>query len=344
METNYKLISVNDIIAIVLRRRWFIIIPFFLAILFGVALAVTLPKIYQAETLILVEPQRVPSSYVQSLVSSDIETRINTISQQIMSRTSLEKIINDFGLFNSPEDRKLFIEDKLEIMRKKISVHVTRARAGTNAFSITFKDKNPDKVANVVNALATYFIDENLKVREAQAVGTSDFLEDELSTMRDRLEYLEERLKSFREKNMGELPEQLETNLRMLDRLQTQLTEQQTLLREAKSRLAALTRQQDQGQESVVIYPTTGGAVVTQDGQSLADLRRQLNSYRGRYTEEHPDVVRVKKLIEEMERKQAKTIETARNNTEGAAVEDTQSLSAEILAQIAEARGGNKKP
>jgi uncharacterized protein involved in exopolysaccharide biosynthesis len=100
---------------------------------------------------------------------------------------------------------------------------------------------------NVTNTLASYFIDENLKVREAQAIGTSDFLEAELVSMRRRLEEQERALEAYRTSNMGELPEQLETNLRILDRLQEQLTERQEGLRDARSRLAMLRNQASAG-------------------------------------------------------------------------------------------------
>ena len=92
---------------------------------------------------------------------------------------------------------------------------------------------------NITNTLATFFIDENLKARGSQAIGTSDFLETELASMRHKLEQKEKALEAFRTSNMGELPEQLETNLRSLDRLQEQLTSQQESLRDARSRLAA---------------------------------------------------------------------------------------------------------
>ena len=92
----------------------------------------------------------------------------------------------------------------------------------------------------VANGLATFFIDENLKSREGMAVGTSDFLDSELESMRKRLEEQEQLLKKFREKNMGELPEQLDSNLRILDSLKTQLTQKEDSLRSARVSLAAL--------------------------------------------------------------------------------------------------------
>jgi uncharacterized protein involved in exopolysaccharide biosynthesis len=112
------------------------------------------------------------------------------------------------------------MEDKIASMRRRIHVDVTRSRRrGTESFSISFRGKDPVKIVQVVNTLATHFIDENLKVREAQAIGTSEFLDGELNSMRQKLEAVEEEMKKYRKKYMGELPEQLETNLRVLDRL-----------------------------------------------------------------------------------------------------------------------------
>ena len=86
----------REIIEIIIRRRWCIIISFCLSMIVGIYLVFTLPKIYSAQTLILVQPQRVPESYVQSVVSTDFDSRIRTLSQQILSRSNLEKIIKDF--------------------------------------------------------------------------------------------------------------------------------------------------------------------------------------------------------------------------------------------------------
>lgn len=102
-------IKPEDIIEIILRRRWFIIIPFCLSIIAGIYLSFTLPKIYRASTLIVVQAQRVPSGYVRSVISAGIESRINMISQQIMSRTNLENIIDQFKLFSEPKHEKMLI-------------------------------------------------------------------------------------------------------------------------------------------------------------------------------------------------------------------------------------------
>lgn len=301
-----KAIKPEEIIEIVLRRRWFILIPLTISMLIGTYLILTLPRIYGASTLILVQPQRVPSNYVQSVVSVGIESRISTISQQIMSRTNIEKIIGQFKFFQEPESAKMYIEDKIENIRKRISVNVTKARSGADAFSISFKDKDPDRVMRVANTLATFFIDENLKLREAQAIGTSNFLEDELKNMEKRLQELEIALKDYRQKYMGELPEQLQTNLTILDRLQFQLNEKQKSLRDAKNMLIALEKQisEMQNQQNDLSGFNTENMFEFEEEDSmipieLEQLQKKLETLETKYTDRHPDVARIKKIIAE---------------------------------------------
>ena len=287
-------IQIEHYISLALKHRWFIIIPFCISMLVGICMAFTLPKIYSSQTLILVEPQRVPTNYVQSIVSTDIESRISTISQQIMSRTNIEKIINEYNLFDDPKYDNMYSEDKLEVVRKQITVSVTRAR-GADAFSVAFQGKDPQKVMNVANALASYFIDENLKVREAQAIGTSDFLENERNAMLKRLEEVEKALQDYRTQHMGELPEQLESNLSILGRLQEQLNQREERLSNAQYRLTLL---RDQNVSTSTSGGATAGPGETSD---LEQLRNQLKILQAKYTDKHPDVVKTKKLIADIE-------------------------------------------
>lgn len=297
-------IKPEDIIEIVLRRRWFIIIPFCLSIIAGIYLSFTLPKIYRASTLILVQAQRVPTNYVRSVISAGIESRINMISQQIMSRTNLENIIDQFKLFSEPEHEKMYMEDKIEDIRKRISVNI-RSRRGADAFEVSFEDTDPERVMRVTNTLATYFIDENLKVREAQAIGTTDFLDDELNNIKTQLEKHEETLLIYRKKFMGELPEQLETNLRILDRQQEQLIEKQKNLRNVKNMLIAFEKQMSElqnMQNDVSMFSTDGLVEFETEGSTSVDqLGEQLSILKTRYTDKHPDVMRLKRMIAELE-------------------------------------------
>ena len=317
MQKIAKEIKPEDIIEIILRRRWWIIIPFILCIVVGICLALMLPKMYQAETLVLIQPQKVPTDYVQPVVTEDTDSRLEAISRQILSRSNLERIMQDFNLYTGPEYETMYMEDKVADLKERISVELIRReipgyRGITNAyaFAISFEGRDPEKVMKVTNALASYFMDENMRIREAEAVGTSDFLEGELYSIRQELAANEEKQKEYREKYMGELPEQLASNMSMLTRLEEQLKVKQTNLLDAKNKLAMIMNQISEG-----AFLFGQGAVVTGDGRILSDVQqsisleqaREMLSYlQTRYTDNHPDIIRIKKIISDLEQKNKK--------------------------------------
>jgi polysaccharide chain length determinant protein (PEP-CTERM system associated) len=294
-------LDIGYILRVILRRRWLILVPLLLCTAGGIFYAVKVPKVYEARTLILIDPQRVPQDYVRSLDTTSVENRVNTIQQQILSRTNLEKIIEDFKLFSGPEEQKLYFEEKIAQLRKRISVEVTRAsrNAVADSFTISFKGGEPRTVMQITNAIATSFINENLKVREAQAVGTSDFLAEELKAMRGRLEALEAQIKEFRGRYMGELPEQLQSNLKILESMQQQLVDRRQSLREEKASLEDTDRQiaAYRGGDSGVGLNMEKEAV----RKDLEAARKLLSELQAKFTESHPDVVGTKRLIADKE-------------------------------------------
>jgi polysaccharide chain length determinant protein (PEP-CTERM system associated) len=288
---------------LVFKHRWLIIIPFCVAMIVGIYLAITLPKIYEASTLILVEPQSVPNTLVQEIVTTDIELRIATIQEQILSRTNLEKIIEQFNPFLIPVDGIGIIENKVASIRERIRVDLSRSRRGPNIFSIAFQDRNPETAMKIANGLATLFIDENLKIRETQALGTSDFLEEELETMRKRLVKVEGQLRAYRERHRGELPEQLESNLRILENLQQQLNERQERLSEEKNRLIAIENQIQTRKELLTTSISAPSDADTDETLTLEQLKNRLVDLETNYTDQHPDVIRLRSKIAMLEAK-----------------------------------------
>ena len=312
-----KEIKLEDIVEIILRRRWWIIVPFCLCVIVGIILGLTLPKYYQAETLVLIQPQKVPTDYVQPVVTTDIDSRLEAFSREILSRSNLEKIMKKFNMYTEPKYQAFFVEDKIADMRKRISVDLLRrgipgmpARYGgvgsAYAFTISFKGKDPEKVMDVTNALASYFINQNIRFRENEAVGTNDFLRGELNSIREELVAKEKELKNYREKYMGELPEQLGSNLNMLTRLQVQLKGKQSNLIDAQNKLAML---KDQIKQGALLFGQ--GVTVTNDGRittdfdkpvSLEQAKAMLSYLETRYTSKHPDIIRIKKIISDLEK------------------------------------------
>jgi polysaccharide chain length determinant protein (PEP-CTERM system associated) len=301
---------------LVKKKRWLLIIPFCLAMSAGIFLAFILPPIYEANTMILVEPQRVPKNYVQSVVTQDIGSRISSISQQILSRTNLENIIKEFHLFSGPEHEELFLEDKLKNLRERININVSKGQSGHDTFSISFRGREPNVTMKVTNTLASFFINENLKVRESQASGTSSFLQDELVSTRKRLQKIEETLQDYRKKHQGELPEELQSNLAIFTRLQAQLIEKQKNLRETKAMLRSNEQLISEMPPSLINDPPS----TTQSDSELeyrnsghsgqmVELKEELVNLRSRYTERHPDVIRLKNNIAQLEMQTGKESE-----------------------------------
>ncbi len=298
----------EQILEIAIRRRWFIIVPLSIFLTLGFLYTLTSNQIYEASTTILIQPQRVPSDYVQSIVTTDIAQRINTISQQILSRTNLEKIINEFGLYQGQEE--MFQEDKVTSMRKRVVVTQNSSRRqGTEAFTVSFTGSNPENVKNVANELASFFMNENLKARESQAIGTSEFLESELEKIKKKLEDREHALAVYRSKHLGGLPDELETNLRTLDRLQLQHTDALNALRDTQNAAALLKSQisriREMAQNNTNATIQQDGTIVESSNLSITEQqyeveKRQLDDLLLKYTKKHPEVIRLTKSVEKL--------------------------------------------
>jgi polysaccharide chain length determinant protein (PEP-CTERM system associated) len=297
---------------IVIRRMWWIIIPFLVTLLAGLTYAMVATKIYQAQTLILVVPQKVPENYVRSIVHLSMEERLRTIKQQVTSRTNLERIISRFKLYRDAPKAKLVLEEKVDLVRKRIGVRVARG----SAFTISFLDEDPRIARDVTNDLASNFISENLRIREDQAVGTSDFLADELESVRKRLEEKEELLKNYQQKYMGAMPRQLSTNLSILGRLQNQLEQLNSNLRAAEERKLVIQQQianaemMEKEMEQRIIHDSLVETdMLGTDSRELISLREKLASLESRYTANHPDVKRLKGIIAKIEAEESELVE-----------------------------------
>jgi succinoglycan biosynthesis transport protein ExoP len=252
--------------------------------------------------MIQVNPQKVPEKYVQSTVSTDITDRLQNISQEILSRTRLQKIIDQFGLYRD-HPNGMTQEDIIEMMRKDIVVKVEEDGSNPNrqktsaAFKISYTGKDPALVQQVTRQIASLFIEENLKVREQQAEGTSEFITGELEKARKALQFQEDRIKAFKGRYMGSLPEQQTANLAVLGQMQGML----------QANNDAITRLQQQKTylDSVLEAMDKTKAPSTKSGlQGELDARRaELVAAEQKYTPDHPDVKRLRGEVKALEAK-----------------------------------------
>ena len=294
----------EDILAIAWRRLWFILLPA-ATVAAGVALySWYLPDRYRSDTLIMVVPQRVPESYVRPTVTARIEDRLQTISQQILSRTRLERIIQDLNLYGE-ERRTDVMEDVVEKMRKDISVQVVKG----DAFRVLYVGENPRTVMNVTERLASLFIEENLRDREVLAEGTNQFIEAQLDDARKRLIEHEKKLEAFRRQYAGQLPSQLESNLQVLQNTQMQIQSVVESLNRDRDRRLTLERMvaelsSPQAEPQLTATATIeNGAVGGSASQQLEAARGLLRQLGLRLKPEHPDMVRLRRAISELEKK-----------------------------------------
>ena len=218
-----KLQTVNDYLALIVRRRWWVIIP--TVALSGIVILITLlfPKFYVSRTMLLLQPRDMPQDFVMDLIGGDTSERLSAIEQTILSRTNLLKIINEYEN-RLPEYRALNDERKVSKLKKRITIEFSTAqrRSSTSPTSIqiAYRDKTPDLAQKIAARIAFFFIEEDNRTRESKVFGTTEFLEGELNKVTKQLQQAEDKLKALKQRYRYELPTEMDTNQRALDRLQ----------------------------------------------------------------------------------------------------------------------------
>src|SRR5262249_3513873 len=231
-----KSINWHYYIALVRRRSWYFLIPLFMvwSVVWGASWM--LPSIYRSNTLILVEQPAVPDKFVTlNIAAVYFQDPLQSISQQILSRTHLLHIIDKANLYPQYRGRKT-PDELVDIMRKNIEIELVKNPGSTelNAFNVYFSARSPYEAQQVTSELTNLFISENLDARQQQSQGTTTFLESALENARRDLAEQEKRVRRYKEMYLGELPGQTQTNLQILSGLQVQLQSEQDNLSRAK--------------------------------------------------------------------------------------------------------------
>lgn len=288
------------------------------------AIVYLLPDIYRAESLILVEQQKIPEKLVESTVQIELQDRLATISQQVLSATQLQKIIEKHNAYKTDRG-KATPEELVDNMRRDIEIRTekgwTRNRPG--AFRVFFKGPDPQQAASIANEIANLFIEENVKSREVQATGASEFLGAQLEDARKRLLEQEAKLSEFKRRNTGQLPGQENSIIMTLANLQTKSQANseaisrglsnkdmlETELRSAESALqrvaaasladaqalAAAQKARAAGEDPA---PGPGGVPRPVVRTRVEELEAALEVARRRYTDQHPQIRAIRTELE----------------------------------------------
>jgi len=324
------------------RMLWkskLLICAVWIAVSIGAYLVVKrIPGRYRAEAVILVDTQKIPDKYVASTVVSDAQDRLASISQEILSSGRLQKIIDDFDLYHAQRGKR-FMEEILAMMRQDVEITPERNWNGrTASFRISYQGPDPAVVAQVTNKIASLYVEENLKARETQAEGTTEFINNQLKEAKQSLDQLEAAVSQYKVKHNGELPQQegslngilsrlgiqLEANRDAVNRAQQQKVMEQQSLNLAQDTESTQLRELRAAAAASLAPPAPAGLPFTAASEPKPrkrseELESQLADLRLRYGDSHPDVRRLQILIAQAKQQEAKSFQPAESHVPAAA-------------------------
>ena len=303
IQTDQNSFDIQQWFDLIRRRHLHFLIPMFLGWLAVWGASWVLPPLYKSGTLILVEQSTMPRDYVVPNVADSFQYRLQSMTEQILSRSRLLHIRDELNLYKEGHSR-LTSDAAVAKMRKDIEVELVRGNDNSvSAFHIYYSARDPLIAQQVTSRLTDFFISENLEVRQRESEDTTKFLESQLGTARQSLEEQEDKIRTFKGQHPGELPAQLESNLQILSGLQTQLQAQEDGLNNSRQQHAYLESLLNQ-------YRTLQGSSTAPEGytslaavdQELEKLKTQLGEMSATFKDQYPEVRALKDKIARMER------------------------------------------
>ena len=305
-------VSAKQLADVLKKHAHGVFLSFLLLSALGIVVTSLLPNIYSATTTILVDPQKISEKYVTSTITTDPNARMNTLTQQVLSASRLQEIIDKDDLY--PElRRKKSREEVLDFMRKKTKIEIKPSpepEQGLSSFTISYEDRNRLLVAVITNQLASSFIDWNLKVRQQQAISTTQFLGGELQRAKEGLEEQESQLEAFKMKHAGATPDELNANLQALSRLQSEAQSDVDAVSRLDQERILLTQVKSMDSQSV---PLTDRDRMLQERHRLENERWNLKR---QFTDTYPDVIAVNEQLKNLNARLATMPEPAKNSIE----------------------------
>jgi succinoglycan biosynthesis transport protein ExoP len=302
--------TLRDVWQMLRRRRIPIVVTALMIAAVGIATAFLWPAVYRSKATILIEEQEIPTDLVRSTITSYADQRIETIKQQVMSRGSLWRIVEQFGLYQSLRKRSP-TEEVLQQFVKDIQIEVINVKVvdkrsqtptqATIAFTLAYDGETPELAQKVTNELTSLFLGENLKSRERHAQQTTAFLKQEAESLGRHIEELEVKISALKQKANGALPELTQLNMQLMSQADRELIDVDRDIRSLEER-----RQFLEG-ELATLKPNTpiiaaSGERIFDSGERLKALRAQHASASGYLSSDHPDIIKMKQELTSLER------------------------------------------
>ncbi len=309
-------LDIGDYVYILRRRWWLLLLPAVVGAALAYGISVLLINRYTSQSLVLVERQQVPDSFVQPVFSSDLDQRLATLEEQIFSRTRLQTVIDNYGLFKDREivDLRHFkyvtgllgrllgqgteaaMESRVEQTRAAISVKPVESlirdpKGSLPGFHISFTYSDRQVAQQVCDRITSMFIDQDIRFREQAAQGTTNFLASQLQDAKSRLDAQDARLAQFKQKYLGALPDDTQTNLSILTTLNIQLEGVNESIQRTSQDKAYVESFLDQQLAALKANSTQEGSDKDKLRQQLAQMEANLIQLKSQYTNKYPDVV-----------------------------------------------------
>jgi polysaccharide biosynthesis transport protein len=310
MAAEYEL-SLHDYLSILRRRIWQILAIFALVLSIATALAVLMPPVYESTGTILVESQQISSDLVKANETAFADERIEVIKQRVMTRDNLYKIIQKYKLYSN-ELQKASTSEVIDQMRRSINVNLLSSnpgnvnKASTIAFKVSFEDKNPEVAHKVASELVTLFLDENVKSRTEKATETTEFLSQEVETLRKELENTETKVAAFKEKYAGALPEHMDMHMSMLQRSERDINDIDRDYKAAQEELRYLDVELTSAKSGINNRQSNVSTPVATADAELDKAKLELERATAIYSDSHPTVKALIRKIENLEQAAAK--------------------------------------
>jgi len=316
----HRPLHIEDYYAIAKRRGWIVLIPAILVPLIALAASFLIAPQFLSQTLVLIESQKVPDNYVKPVISSDLDSRLASMKEQILSRSRIQPIIERYNLYANGQ---MTMDDRIDVARKNITIKPITSEVahsgGLPGFFISFKAGDPHIAQLVCGEITSLFLRENLRSREASAQGTTDFLGSQLADAKRSLDEQDGKLAAFQRQYIGRLPGEEAPNVDMLTSLNTQLeaaTQSLARMEQDKTYEESMLAQQSQNNSALTSQAGSAqSASIPEEQLQLQNLLNQQAELTAHYTDDYPDVITVRRKIADLRRQMVKNASTAVSTT-----------------------------
>ena len=309
-------LTMDDYLAMVRRRLKVVIVPLLIAPIAGFLVSYAFTPVYKSTSEVLVEGQKVPSDYVQSVITTDFTQRVDTLKNTVLSTSRLQQVVQGLDLAKPGEEGKLIddIRAKFEVVPGQMTAMSAAAAAAPQVkkrltatsepvpiFNVSYSDSNPVRAQKICNAMTSLMLEENLKSRDSIAKDTTSFLAGQVASAKSELDAEDAKMAAFKTKYAGQLPGDIENNMRMLMSLNTQLdatTQNLARAQQDKTYTEGVLAQQ------IAAWKSSQSSTSPQTlEQQLTLLQSQLLQLQARYTDDYPDVIKTKADIAKVQAK-----------------------------------------